>query len=68
MAYLQLVLNAERVAGNDAAVFTQDGKFIMSGHHEECDWKAEEIGGLYCWIHRTRDGLKAIIRTDYEEL
>ena len=66
---LGLVFRGEDVAGDDAAVFTQDGKFIMSGHHEECDWKALEIGGFYCWIHRTRyAGIYPIIRTDYGEL
>ena len=41
------------------------GYIVVEAENQE---KAEEIGGLYCWIHRTRDGLKAIIRTDYEEL
>lgn len=46
----------------DAAVFTQTGAFVQVGHREECEQKAEEIGGLYCWIV---DG-RAVIRSDFE--
>lgn len=46
----------------DAAVFDQAGAFVQVGPREECEQKAEEIGGLYCWIV---DG-RAIIRSDFE--
>lgn len=46
----------------DAAVFTQAGEFVEAGHREECEQKAEEIGGLYCWV----DNGRPVIRTDFE--
>jgi len=46
----------------DAAVFTQAGEFVAAGHREECEQKAEKIGGLYCWI----DNGRPVIRTDFE--
>jgi len=46
----------------DAAVFTQAGNFVQVGSREECEQKAESIGGLYCWIV---DG-RAVIRGDFE--
>lgn len=45
-----------------AAVFTQDGEFVMVGHNEECEQKAESINGLYCWIVNGRP----VIRRDFE--
>jgi hypothetical protein len=45
-----------------AAVFTQAGVFVMSGHREECNKRARDIGGLYCWFDRGRP----VIVTDFE--
>ena len=44
-----------------AAVFTQHGEWVHSGHREECEDMAQNIGGLYCWLDRGR----AILRRDY---
>ena len=49
--------------GFDAAVFTQDGSFVMAGHREACEQTAEEIGGLYCLICGAN---RVIVRTDFE--
>ena len=49
--------------GFDAAVFTQDGSFVMAGHREACEQTAEEIGGLYCLISGAN---RVIVRTDFE--
>jgi hypothetical protein len=46
----------------DAAVFTQAGEFVSSGHREQCEADAEAIGGLYCWV----DNGRAVIRHDFE--
>jgi hypothetical protein len=48
----------------DAAVFTQDGVFVLSGHREACEERAREVGGLYCWFDRGRP----VIRTDFEDV
>jgi hypothetical protein len=45
------------------AVFTQAGKFVMSGHLEECEQEALRIRGLFCRVHRGRP----IIRFDFED-
>lgn len=59
MLNLQLPEGADQF---DAAAFTQDGEFLICGHREECEQKAESIGGLYCLII----GGKAVIRGDFE--
>lgn len=59
MLNLQLPEGADQF---DAAAFTQDGEFLICGHREECEQKAESIGGLYCGI----SGGKAVIRGDFE--
>ena len=46
----------------DAAVFTQSGDFVMCGHREECELKAQAIGGLYCYVING----KPVIRGDYD--
>ena len=45
----------------DAAVFTQAGEWVHSGHREECEAMAEETGGLYCYVYRGR----VILRQDF---
>lgn len=59
MLNLQLPEGADQF---DAAVFTQSGEFVMCGHREECEQRAEVDGGLYCWISNGR----AVVRTDFE--
>lgn len=60
MLNLQLPEGGEQF---DAAVFTQSGEFVQVGHREECELKAQAIGGLYCWIV---DG-RPVIRSDFED-
>jgi hypothetical protein len=48
----------------DAAAFTQNGKFLLAGHFEECEKIAIRHGGLYCWIYR---GYRPLIRSDYAD-
>ena len=62
---MRLIL-PEGSAGFDAAVFKQDGTFVMVGHREECEQRAEETGALYCWIHRVAGSVRVIVRKDYE--
>tara|TARA_R110000824_G_scaffold138448_1_gene303130 strand:- start:182 stop:424 length:243 start_codon:yes stop_codon:yes gene_type:complete len=47
----------------DAAVFKQDGTFVQAGHREECELKAIDIHGMYCWIVKG----KMYARTDFED-
>jgi hypothetical protein len=46
----------------DAAVFRQDGAYVMAGHREACEEVAREIGGLYCWLSNGR----VVVRTDFD--
>lgn len=59
---MKLIL-PEDGTGFNAAVFKQDGSFVMAGHREECEQTAEEIGGLYCLISGAN---RVIVRTDFE--
>ena len=59
------LLLPEGGAAFDAAVFTQTGEFVMAGHREECERRAMEIGGLYCWID-PRSG-RPVVRADFSE-
>ena len=59
MLNLQLPEGGEQF---DAAVFTQAGQFVDVGSREFCELKAQEIGGLYCWIVNGR----AYVRTSFD--
>ena len=61
-----LELTKEQSSCVDAAVFTQAGKFVMSGHKEECEQEALRIRGLYCWVNRSSDKVYPVIRRDFE--
>lgn len=58
------MLNLELPDATDfhASVFTQAGEFVMSGNDQDCEQKAESIGGLYCWNINGRP----VIRGDFE--
>ena len=60
-----MALNLQLPEGGDqfdAAVFSQSGEFVQVGSREECEQKAQSVGGLYCWIV----GGRAVIRGDFE--
>lgn len=61
-----MALNLQLPEGGEqfkAAVFKQDGTFVQVGHREECEQKAQSIGGLYCWIVNG----KPVIWGDFED-
>lgn len=60
---LTLTIPAE-VTARDAAVFTQSGDFVMTGHREKCELRAMAIGGLYC-LFDSRTG-RPYIKGDFE--
>lgn len=43
-----LVLTLPEPTNYPASVFDQNGDWVMSGHREECETKAQELGFLYC--------------------
>ena len=51
----------EGAGASPASVFTQTGEFVFASDREDCEGRAEDIGGLYCWTDRGR----AVIRHDF---